>query len=236
MRFYFAFLNYTILNPSLAYAGLFLWLGYIDTAAGDGKLIAFEFNTQQTALLVVTDGQIDIYSGGIKEQTIAAPWTISQIPQLAWTQSADTLLLVHPDVPPKKLVRSVGGVWSMSDWVYFTDNDIIFQPFFKFADSAVSVIPSDTDGAITLTASADVFAAGHEGTRLRVRGIDIEITDFDSPTVVSGTVIPKPNPDYDPEDVGSEEFLTLPNTDATIDWYEQAFSAVRGYPVTVAFH
>lgn len=211
-------------------------LGYIDTAAGDGKLIAFEFNTQQTALLVVTDGQIDIYSGGIKEQTIAAPWTISQIPQLAWTQSADTLLLVHPDVPPKKLVRSVGGVWSMNDWVYFTDNDIIFQPFFKFADSAVSVTPSDTDGAVTLTASADVFAAGHEGTRLRVRGIDIEITDFDSPTVVSGTVIPKPNPDYDPDDVESEEFLTLPNTDATIDWYEQAFSPVRGYPVTVAFH
>ena len=28
----------------------------------------------------------------------------------------------------------------------------------------------------------------------------------------------------------------LPNTDPTIDWFEQAFSPVRGYPVTVAFH
>ncbi len=39
-------------------------LGYIDTAAGEGKLIAFEFNTQQTALLVLTAAQIDIYSSG----------------------------------------------------------------------------------------------------------------------------------------------------------------------------
>ncbi len=211
-------------------------LGYIDTAAGDGKVIAFEFNTQQTALLVITDEQIDIYSGGVKEVTLSAPWTTAQIQQLAWTQSADTLLLTHPDVPPKKLVRSIGGVWTLSDWSFFSDNNIIFQPFFKFAASDMTLTPSAVSGDITLTASADIFEAGHEGTRLRVRGIDIDITDFDSPTVVSGTVIPKPNPDYDPEDVSSEEFLYLPDTDATIDWFEQAFSPARGYPVTVAFH
>ena len=50
-------------------------LRYIDTAAGDGKLIAFEFNTQQTSLLVITDSQIDIYTGGVKEASIAAPWS-----------------------------------------------------------------------------------------------------------------------------------------------------------------
>ncbi len=211
-------------------------LGYIDTAAGDGKVIAFEFNTQQTALLVITDEQIDIYSGGVKEVTLSAPWTTAQIQQLAWTQSADTLLLTHPDVPPKKLVRSIGGVWTLSDWSFFSDNNIIFQPFFKFAASDMTLTPSAVSGDITLTASTDIFEAGHEGTRLRVRGIDIDITDFDSPTVVSGTVIPKPNPDYDPEDVSSEEFLYLPDTDATIDWFEQAFSLARGYPVTVAFH
>lgn len=187
-------------------------LGYIDTAAGDGKVIAFEFNTQQTALLVITDEQIDIYSGGVKEVTLSAPWTTVQIQQLAWTQSADTLLLTHPDVPPKKLVRSIGGVWTLSDWSFFSDNNIIFQPFFKFAASDMTLTPSAVSGDITLTASADIFEAGHEGTRLRVRGIDIDITDFDSPTVVSGTVIPKPNPDYDAEDVSSEEFLYLPDT------------------------
>lgn len=211
-------------------------LGYIDTAAGAGKLIAFEFNTQQTALLVITDGKIDIYSSGVKEVTLNSPWNEDQIKQLAWTQSADTLLLVHPDSPPKKLVRSGMGVWSLNDWSFFTDENIVYHPYFKFAESEVTIAPSALQGAITLTASSDVFAAGHEGTRLRVRGIDVEITDYDSPTVVSGTVIPKKNPDYDPDTSGSEEFLYLPDTDPSIDWFEQAFSAVRGYPVTVAFH
>ena len=194
-------------------------LGYIDTAPGDGKLIAFEFNRQQTALLVITEGQIDIYSNGVKEATIAAPWTLAQIPQIAWTQSADTLLLVHPDAPPKKLVRSGVGVWTLTDWTFFTDENITQQPYFKFADSAVTLTPSGTTGDITLTASADVFTADHENTRLRVGGKEVLVTDYDSPTVVSVTVI---------ED--------LADTNATIDWFEQAFSPARGYPATVAFH
>lgn len=194
-------------------------LGYIDSAAGDGKLISFEFNTQQTALLVITGGQIDVYSSGVKEATIPAPWSEAQISQIAWTQSADTLLMVHPDISPKKLVRSGMGVWVLSDWSFFTDGNIIYHPYFKFAESEVSLIPSGITGSITLTASADVFVAGHEGTRLRVGGKDVEITDYSSPTVVTVTVIDD-----------------LIDTDPTIDWFEQAFSAVRGYPVSVAFH
>ncbi len=194
-------------------------LGFIDTAAGDGKLIAFEFNTQQTSLLVITDEQIDIYTNGVKEDTVAAPWTESQIPQLAWTQSADTLLLTHPEVAPKRLTRNSGGTWTLSDWTYFTDDNVVRQPYFKFATSTATLTPSGTTGSITLTASEDVFEEGHEGTRMRVAGKEVEITDYDSATVVTVDVI---------ED--------LPNTDVTIDWFEQAFSPVRGYPATVAFH
>ncbi len=64
-----------------------------------------------------------------------------------------------------------------------------------------------------------MFTQNHEGVRLKVQGKEIEITDFDSATVVTATVI--------------EE---LPNTNATIDWAEASFSPVRGYPATVAFH
>lgn len=89
---------------------------------GDGRLIAFEFNVLQTYLLVLTDEQIDIYVGGIKEETIASPWSEEQISQIVWTQSADTLLLAHPDVPPKRLTRSSGGVWALSDWKILSQN------------------------------------------------------------------------------------------------------------------
>jgi len=119
-------------------------LGYIDTAPGDGKLIAFEFNSEQTSLLVITDEQIDIYTGGVKEASISAPWTAAQIDQLAWTQSADTLLLTHPDVSPKKLVRSANASWSLNDWVFFIKDNIKSQPYYKFAASNVTLTPSAT--------------------------------------------------------------------------------------------
>lgn len=194
-------------------------LNFIDTAAGNGRLIAFEFNTEQTYLLAITDEQIAIYAGGVLDDTIVAPWSAAQIAQLAWTQSADTLLLTHPDVPPKSLTRNPDASWSLSDWKFFENGNVIQQPYFKFAGSAVTLTPSSTTGTITLTASANVFSADHENTRLRVGGKEVEITDFDSATVVTATVI-----------------QTLTSTSATIDWEEQAFSPARGYPVSVAFH
>lgn len=216
-------------NGALALRNLFIFptggvtrragLSYIDTAAGDGRLVSFEFNTQQTYLLVLSAGQIDVYAEGAKVATLAAPWPESGIHQIVWTQSADTLLLVHPDYPPKKFTRSGGGVFSLDDWAFFTEDNVIQQPFYKFSNSDVTLTPSGTTGTITLTASADAFDPLHAGTRLRVEGKEVEITSYDSPTVVSVNVI---------EDLGG--------TDATIDWQEQVFSPVRGYPVSVAFH
>ncbi len=194
-------------------------LRYIDTVAGTGRLIPFEFNTEQTYLIVLTANQIDIYLDDVNVSTLVSLWPSNEISQVVWTQSADTLLLVHPDYPPKKLIRNSVGVFELNDWVYFEEDNVNNQPFYKFSESAVTLTPSGTTGTITLSASEDVFFPGHAGTRLQIGGKQVEITSYDSPTVVTVSVI---------ED--------LSGTDATIDWFEQAFSAVHGYPVTVAFH
>lgn len=194
-------------------------LGYIDTAAGDGRLISFEFNTDQTYLMVITDGQIDVYANGVHLQNVSSPWSDTQIPQLTWTQSADTLLLVHADVPPKKLLRNNLGVFVLEDWAFFEDGGVKQQPYYKFASDTVTIMPSATSGSITLTASASVFESGHNGTRMRVGGKEVAVTAVNSPTVVTVTVLE-----------------TLSAVTATIDWAEAAFSSVRGYPASVAFH
>ncbi len=194
-------------------------LAFIDTARGAGRLISFEFNTDQTYLLVLTDLKIDIYAGGVNIAAIDSPWGAAHINDVVWTQSADTLLLTHPDTPPKTLTRGAGGVWALNDWVFFTDENIIYQPYFKFAASNAALTPSALSGAITLTASAPVFAAGHKNTYMKIGGRTVKITDFDSATVLSAVTI--------------EDLDTL---DPTIDWAEQAFSPVRGYPISAAFH
>lgn len=216
-------------NGALALRNLFIYptggvtrragLSYIDTAQGDGRLMSFEFNTEQTYLMVVTNNRIDIYAGGVNVQTLSAPWTTAQITQLAWTQSADTLLIVHPDVPSKKLLRNSLGNFALVDWDFFADANVMRQPYYKFADSTVTITPSATTGTITLTTSANAFESGHVNSRMRIGNKEVFVTIINSPTVATATVIE-----------------ALAATTPTIDWAEQAFSPVRGYPITVAFH
>lgn len=194
-------------------------LRYIDTAAGAGRMVAFEFNTEQTYLLVFTHLSCAIYANDALEATLATPWAIADIPQLAWTQSADTLLLTHPDYAPRKLIRTNTGAWAIGNWDFYTAQNRVHQPMYKFAPSATTVTPSATTGTITVTASSEVFEAGHAGTRMRIGNKEIVVTAVLSPTVISASVI--------------EPLLSVT---PTVDWDEQAFSPVRGYPVTSAFH
>ena len=195
-------------------------LAYVDTVAGAGRLIDFEFNTQQTYLLVLTDLQIDVYQDGVKVTTLSTPWTLSHIQQIYWTQSADTLLICHPDVRPQKITRDGAGAWSINPWEFaIDDNGVKHQPYFKFADDGVTMRPNGTTGAITITASADVFDPLHAGRRLHIGGKEVEVTSYASSTVVDANVI---------QDLNS--------TDATSDWEEETFSPLRGWPTTVCFH
>lgn len=194
-------------------------LGYVDTARGAGRLIAFEFNTEQVYLLVLTDGWIDIYKGGALVASVAAPWSLAQLSQINWTQSADTLLVVHPDAAPRKITRTSDSAWTIVEWAFHSEGGIVYQPYHKFADPGVTVTPSATTGAITVTASAPVFDAAQVGDRMRIGGNEIAITGHTSATQISATVK-----------------QTLASTTATEDWEEAVFSDYRGRPVSVCFH
>lgn len=194
-------------------------LRHVAMVPGGGRLVAFEFNTEQVYLLVFTDGQVDIYADDVLRATLTAPWTEAQLSGLSWTQSADTLLLVHPDVPPKKLVRKGLTQWEIQDWKFHEAEDRRYQPHYKFADEAVTLAASGTSGTVTLTASADVFDPGHAGVRFRLQDKEVEVSAVLSPTEATADV---------------KE--TLAGTAATQDWEEAAFSPVRGYPVSCCFH
>ncbi|MBL6945708.1 MAG: hypothetical protein ISR47_03625 [Rhodospirillales bacterium] len=197
-------------------------LRYVANAPGNGRLVAFEFNTEQVYLMVFTDQTISVYPDMLDDPytPITTEWTLDQLDQINWTQSADTLLVVHPDVAPKKITRKTDGSgWDINDWKFYTKDEKIFQPYHKFADDDVKITPSATSGSITLTASADAFDALHVGTRFRIENKEVEITAFTSATQLTATT--KEN---------------LASTTATEDWEEQAFSDLRGWPVSVAFH
>lgn len=195
-------------------------LRHVATARGAGRLIAFEFNTEQTYLLALSDCRLDIYADGVPVAGLETPWTAAQIPQVNWAQSADTLLVVHPDVPPRRITRTGADSWTIAEWTFFQDEDGVLQvPTHKFAADEVTLSASATSGTVTLTASAAVFQAAHAGLRLRMGGKQLLVTAVASPTQATAQV---------------KETLT--SAAATRDWEEQAFSALRGWPVSACFH
>ncbi len=194
-------------------------LRFVDTAAGPGRLIAFEFNTEQVYLLVFTDRRIDVYREGSRVAVLGAPWTVQQLSQINWTQSADTLLVVHPDVAPCKITRTAANTWLLTNWNFQSKNSRVLSPHFKFAAPAVTLRPSATTGTIQLSASAPVFNASHIGSRLRIDGKEVEVT------LVFSTVLAQ-----------ASVKETLTGIAATEDWSEQTFSDAHGWPVSVCFH
>ncbi|MDA0998372.1 MAG: hypothetical protein O2944_09225 [Proteobacteria bacterium] len=204
-------------------------LRYVATALGVGRLLAFEFNTEQVYLPVFTDSRLDVYKDDEQVAYLTTPWTAAQINQIVWVQSADTLFVTHHDIEPQKITRTSHTDWSIAVWVFLDQQkpaeggdpayDRIQQPHHKFAADDVTMTASATSGSITLTASATVFDADHAGLRFRVQNKEVLIDSITSATVASATV---------------KE--TLAGTSATKDWEEQSFSAVRGWPVSVCFH
>lgn len=92
-------------RPGMAHVAL------LEGGAGlDGvRLIPFAFNTEQTYAIALTAGALHVWrSDGLFLATVTGcPWTGPQAAQMNRAQSADTLLLFHPDMAPQRVTRGV---------------------------------------------------------------------------------------------------------------------------------
>lgn len=187
-------------------------LRHVAALPGPARLIAFEFNTEQTYLLALTHARMQVFIGDVEVASLPAPWTAVMLPQLAFTQNADTLLLFHPDMAPKRITRTGHAAWTLTDFAFTR------EPFHQF-HPGTTITPSGTAGGIALTASSDVFRAGHVGARLNLGGKRVLVTAVAGPRNATGSVLD-----------------ALADANPTADWEESAFSAARGWPVTACFH
>ena len=140
---------------------------YVDTVASEARLASFAFNVEQTYLMVFTNNNIAVYKDDVKQADIATTYTTAELFELQWTQSADTMIIVHENHAPAKLVRGA----SHTSW---TLSDISFRnyPTFDFdADYSANTFTVGTGGedatvvanSVTVTASASTFASGDVG-------------------------------------------------------------------------
>lgn len=101
---------------------------FIAEAGGsDVRLIPFKFSATQSLIIELGNNYARFFfkggqitnSDGTPYQ-ISTPWNSTQIHNIDFAQSGDTVYIVHPNVSPRKLVRSANNNWSISE-VSFKD-------------------------------------------------------------------------------------------------------------------
>ncbi len=139
------------------------FIAELDSGAGTAvRMVPFEFSVSDSYMLVFTPGkmyvfkdgaQITAINGGGNDFLTVAAVTSAILPEMNWVQSADTVIVVHEDLEPIKIVRGATD----ADWTASTiDFDHIPKYAFEFDvhSPQFTITPSSTVGNITITASA----------------------------------------------------------------------------------
>lgn len=100
------------------------------------RLISFEFSTTQNYVMVASDRNLAVYKSDDNTHVadISIPHLSAELGDLNWTQNLDTLLLVHEDHPPLKVIRQGDhDEWHPVDW------PLSNIPTYDFGSGAVAV-------------------------------------------------------------------------------------------------
>jgi hypothetical protein len=157
------------------------------------RLEAFVFSEDQAYVFVFGNTVLKVLStdGALLSTITGCAWTTAMLPQLGVTQTGDVMIVCHQTMPPQVIRRTAVATFSISA-ISFSSRPSgappARRPFHAFADSDVTLTPSALTGAITLTASAAIFAAGHIGTIFRYAGTEMEITGVTSSVLAAATV------------------------------------------------
>lgn len=93
-------------------------LRYVTSVSTGSRLFSFEFNVDQNYILVLSLAEIKIYKPGYSTLLKTLAWTVTQkqLNEMDIIQSADTVIIVHEDFKPKKIMREGSDTaWSLAD-------------------------------------------------------------------------------------------------------------------------
>ena len=204
-------------------------------SAGNGvRLVSFQFSVTDSYMLCFTDSRMHVVKNGAIVTNIngtgnsylTTSITSAMVDDMCWTQSADTLIVVHPDLQPVKIVRGA----SDSLW---TASTITFDTIPKYAytltatNPAATLTPSAVSGNITLTAGAAAFSAGSVNQYVNVTTQGrARIVEYTSTTVVKAIT---EYPFFDTTAVASGNWELEAG-------YVDVWSSAKGWPSSVSFH
>lgn len=131
-------------------------------SAGNGvRLLPFEFSVDDSYMLCFTHQRMYVIKNGVVQTNIngsgnsylsVSSITSVMLDDMCWTQSADTLIVVHPDLQPVRITRTSDTAWTASSITFDTIPKYSFD--LRIFKPQASLTPSAVSGNITLTVSA----------------------------------------------------------------------------------
>lgn len=200
------------------------------------RLIPFEFNTDDSYMFAVVHQRIYIFRSGALVTNIngsgndylaVTTITSAMLTKLRFAQAADTIIFVHEDLAPLKIVRGAAhNLWTASAITFTNTPTNAFT--LSTSTPAGTVTPSAVSGNVTITASSAVFSSGNVNQYINALETfgRARIVEFVSTTVVKAFM-----------EVAFFDTAAIANGDWNLEaGYEAAWSATKGYPVSVTFH
>lgn len=196
----------------------------INNITSGAILVPFIINESEKYLLVVYERTIDVYCNDTKIESIVAPWHGIDFKQIQYAQRFNSIYFVHPLCAPQVLTKNSSG-FTLNNFSFYMNEDVSINiPFMKFDDMegvSISITSSGIDNNhATFTANKAIWSDDWVGERLLVDGKQWLLESVQNATVA----IVYTNDDFD--------FSVTPLS----DWYVAAFSAKRGWPMSVSFH
>lgn len=144
-----------------------------EAAPAASWLTAFRRSVAQEYVLEWSEGKVRFFTNDARLETapgtayeVTVPYGAAQAPALSLQQSYDRLYCDHAEHAPGAVRRDTPSTFA------FETLALENGPFLDLNTGATTVTASGTSGAIVLTASTGIFAAGHVGALFRLEAMD----------------------------------------------------------------
>ena len=204
-------------------------------SAGNGvRLVPFQFSVADSYMLCFTHNRMYIVKNGVIQTNINGSGnnylttTISSdmVDDMCWTQSADTLIVVHPDLQPVRITRTSDTVWSATSITFDSIPTYAFT-LTTTTPAAGHLTPSAVSGNVTLTAQNSIFTAGSVNQYINASPQGrARIVEYVSNTIVKAVT---EYPFFDTSNIAQGNWEIESG-------YEDVWSSGKGWPRTVTFH
>lgn len=205
-------------------------------SAGNGvRLVPFQFSVSDSYMLCFTHQRMYIIKNGAVQTNIngsgnnylaVSSITSDIVDDMCWTQSADTLVVVHPDLSPVRITRTSDTAWTATTITF----DSIPKHAFTLTvttPTAGHLTPSAVSGNITLTSQNSIFTAADVNQYINaVPQGRARIVEFISNNSVKAVT---EYPFFDTTNIAQGNWEIESG-------YENVWSAGKGWPRTVTFH